>query len=204
MQGAALPDKLIIVRHGKTNATEEGRYCGRTDMSLSAAGTEQAKRLRKWIKKCPLHCIYTSPLNRCKETASIIKEKRKIPTIILPELQEVDFGRWEGLTLAEMQNRYPREFRSWRENFSEFQLPGGEKVIDMIRRIKKFWKEVIGKYPQKSVLVVTHGGPAKVMVMTALGLPMKNFWHLHIDTGSVSVIEFMDNIPLARYINVVP
>lgn len=204
MQGETLPNRFIIVRHGETNGTEKGRYYGRTNMSLSVKGVEQAKKLRKWLKKYSLHYIYTSPLRRCKETSAIIKGKGKIPTIILPELQEIDFGRWEGLSLTQIQNKYPRKFKSWLLNFEAHQMPGGEKVKDMERRVRRFWREAAKRHLQKNVLIVTHGGPAKVMVMTALGLPPKKFWHLYIDTGSVSVIEFWEDESLARCINVVP
>lgn len=206
MQRVLPPSRLIIVRHGETKGTANRRYYGRTDMSLNATGIEQAKRLRKWLKRYPLHYIYTSPLKRCKETASIIRGRRKIPTTIIPELQEVDFGKWEGLTLTEMQDRYPRKLKLWFLNFERFQMPGGEKVGDMIRRTRKAWRGVVKRHPhpQESILIVTHGGPAKVMVMSALGLSMKNFWRLRIDTGSVSVIESVREALLVRCINVVP
>ena len=199
-----MPERLILVRHGETTGTEHGRYYGRTDMPLNVKGAEQARKLYKWLERYPFHYIYTSPLKRCKETASIIKGKCNIPTIISPELQEIDFGKWEGLTLTEMQRQNPKRFNSWFLDFEKFRMPGGEDVIVMIKRVQRFLKKVIRKYPQKSILIVTHGGPAKVMVMAALGLAISNFWRLHIATGSVSVIEFMGDEPLVRCFNVVP
>lgn len=162
-------------------------------MPLSKSGIEQIKRLK--LKK--VDYIYTSPLKRCLQTAKILGKRIEISN----DLIEIDFGEWEGLTITQMQRRHPRKFNMWLNNFADTKMPGGESVKAMIRRVERFWEYLRKRHNNGNILIATHGGPAKVIIMKALGLPIKNFWHFHIDTGGVSVIESFDGIPMVRGIN---
>lgn len=179
--------RFFIVRHGHTKGTEEHRYYGKTDMPLSRKGITQIKGIRKNLRGCPVDYIYTSPSKRCLETAEILRKGARIE--IPSDIREIDFGDWEGLTLTQMHKKNPKKFNDWLSDFSNFRMPGGESVKSMIKRVDRFWRYVKNRHNEGNVLIVTHGGPAKVIVMRVLGLPMKNFWQLHISTGSVSVIE---------------
>lgn len=193
--------RFIIVRHGHTKGTERQRYYGKTDMPLSRLGVAQIKKIKKNIEDYPINYIYTSPLKRCIQTADILRGRRSIPIEISQDIIEIDFGSWEGLTIPQMKKRNPRKFNNWLYDFINFKMPDGESVKDMIGRVGYFWRKIIDRHNEGSILIVTHGGPAKVIVMKGLGLPMKNFWHLHIGTGSVSVIESFNNIPMIKAIN---
>lgn len=193
--------RFIIVRHGQTKGTETQRYYGRTDMPLTKTGVDQIGRVRKNLNGCPVDYIYTSPLRRCMQTAEILRWGRYVPIEISRNIVEIDFGSWEGLTIPQMKKRNPKRFNNWLYDFTNFKMPNGESVRDMIKRVEKFWRNIIDMHNEGTILIVTHGGPAKVIIMNVLGLPMKNFWHLHVGTGSVSVIESFNNIPMVKAIN---
>lgn len=172
---------IFILRHGHTKGTERHRYYGRTDIPLSKSGIRQIKKL---ILKADY--IYSSPLKRCIQTAEIIGG----PVEISNDLIEIDFGDWEGLTLKQMQRRNPRIFNKWLNDFTNFRMPRGESVRNMIRRVERFWKYIIEKHHSGNILIVTHGGPAKIIVMKAFGIPMEKFWNLHIGTGDLWVKSY--------------
>lgn len=150
-------------------------------MPLSEEGKRQIKKLR--LKP---DYIYSSPLKRCVETAFFIGE----PIEISNDLIEIDFGDWEGLTMQEIQKRNPRKFNNWLYDFKNFRMPGGESVRSMVKRVDRFWKYVAEKHRQGNILIVTHGGPAKIIIMKLFGIPIEKFWSLHIDTGELWVKSY--------------
>lgn len=193
--------RFIIVRHGHTKGTEKQRYFGRTDMPLSLQGISQIKYLKKNIGRLPVDYIYTSPLKRCVQTASILKGNKSAKIEVSNDLIEIDFGDWEGLTLYQMMKRNPKKFNTWLKDFPNFHMPNGESVVNMVKRVKIFWKNVLGKHKNENVLITSHGGPSKVIIMDVLGLSMRYFWRLSIDTGSISLIESSYSIPLVKAVN---
>lgn len=195
--------RFILIRHGETSSTRQGKFHGVTDIPLNSDGRNQAKALNKQFKKCPISYIYCSPMKRCIETASILKGKRKIPFKIEQNLCEINFGEWENITLNQMYKRNPRKMKAWLNNFSNFVMPKGENIRHMIKRVLSFWETVNKKYKGKNVniLLVTHGGPGKVILMKELGLSWKNFWKFNLSTASVSVIEVADKYTMVKLIN---
>ncbi len=193
--------KFYIIRHGETTATVRGQFHGTMDAELSREGKEQVKALNKYFRRLPVSRIYVSPLKRCRQTAAIIKGRRNVPLTITRELREIDFGKWEGFTLAQMQRDNPRKLQSWFSDFSGFKMPGGERVKDLIARAAGFWRQVSKRHKSGNIIIVTHGGPAKMIIMKILGLVGKKFWQFHLSTASVSVIEIVDGVPTLRCIN---
>lgn len=193
--------RFYIIRHGETKGTHNGRYHGLTDISLNSLGKSQAKNLNKMFKKIPINYIYTSPMKRCIETANIIKAKRNIPIIKSGKLREIHFGKWEDLTLNEMYKQNPNKFNKWMNNFYRFQMPDGEKVKDLIKRVGIFWKYITQKHKRGNVILVTHGGPVKTIIMKALGISWKHFWSFQIDTCSINVIDCIENYTVVKKIN---
>lgn len=193
--------RFIIVRHGRTKGTEKNKYYGRTDLPLSMSGIAQARRVKQNMGKFNYDYIYTSPLKRCMQTAGILRLKKTTPLKMSKDLIEIDFGEWEGLTLLQMKKKNPKKFNKYLYDFTNFHMPEGESVKNMIRRTKRFWINVLQKHKKGNILIVTHGGPAKVIIMDALRLSLVNFWRFNLSTGAVSVIETFNNIPIVKAIN---
>ena len=193
--------RFFIIRHGETRGTKVRRYFGSTDMQLSRKGIMQAHGLRKRLEKEKIDCIYTSHQRRCRKTAEIIKGKRKIKTMIAPDIRELDFGEWEGLDIREINKKDPRKVKRWHNDFMNFRMPGGEKITNMISRTERFWKYVTSRHKDQNIFIVTHGGPARIILLKMLGLDWKHFWKISVNTCSVSIVEIQNGYTLVRCLN---
>src|SRR5688572_1867523 len=114
-QIAAPGTLLLLIRHGETQWNLDHRVQGHHDVPLTDRGKEQAYRLARWLADEPLHAVYGSDLRRSWETAEIVASGRA-PVRREPRIREASFGLFQGLTTAEIESRYPEEFRAWRRD----------------------------------------------------------------------------------------
>ena len=181
--------RLLLVRHGETELNSAERYWGRTDVRLSEAGLRQAEQLRDLLAAEKLDAVYCSPLGRAQVTAGIIAADRELPIIACPEIQEVDFGELEGLTFAEVSERYPEVTRLWIERNPGLKYPGGESVIEFNRRVGRFISRLEQHTPEETLLIVAHSGSLRVLMCHLLGLEVEHWRQFRLDMASLSVLE---------------
>lgn len=193
-------EKLFLVRHGETVWNSERRYIGRTDLSLSAKGKEQALSLARRFSSEKIEAIYTSPLKRAVETAKIIGEKVGLEPVILSELIEVDFGEWEGLTYEEIKQKFGGLIDRWLFSPSKVEIPSGEEWESVTKRVKHFLKQMAQR-PEKTALAITHGGVIKTIIGLILDHQRVPFASFLISNSSVSAIGFADGRPYLLYLN---
>ena len=123
-----MPTKRIhLIRHGATETRHQGRYIGSTDVSLSPEGRQQAFELVCFVDRCSGHVLLSSPLQRCRESATLACASQVDTLLIDHELREIDFGRWEGMTFAEIQSQFPQEVIAWTELRPEFTFPSSTR-----------------------------------------------------------------------------
>ena len=142
---------LILVRHGLTDWNIEGRYQGRLDIPLNAAGRRQAEALKPRLANTPFESVYSSPLQRAFETAQIIAHGKPIRRDA--RLAEIDHGDWQGKTQREIATQWPHQWRAWKSGFDRFTPPGGESIADVQSRVREFLAELKGE----AILCVSHG-----------------------------------------------
>lgn len=157
--------ELFLARHDETEFNRANRFCGQSDSTLTANGIAEAQRngraLAARLGPNPDLSLVSSPLQRALHTARIMRtelgcESRPIETE--PRLREINFGAWEGLTLAEIEARYPTEWRARCAAKWTHAPPGGESYAEVADRVAQWLREARG-----SVLVVTHGAVDRVM-----------------------------------------
>jgi len=148
--------EIIFVRHGETVWHAENRYAGMSDVALTANGLEQGKKLANWAESAQLSAIYSSELKRAKFTAEFSCQKTGLALNVEKRLNEVNFGKGEGLTRAEMKLKFPEELAKFIEAPANNPLPDGEKGIAAIERATPAIKEMVEKYPKGKVLIVAH------------------------------------------------
>lgn len=148
--------KLLVTRHGQTQWGVEHRICGRTDIPLNDAGRQQARQLAEALRARPIDLILTSPMERARETAQIIASACGAPVQAEPRLIEQNYGIYEG--------KDQRDPDFW-ENKSRFawRYPGGESMFQLAHRVYGVLDELREKYPDKTVLIVCHGGVCRVL-----------------------------------------
>ncbi|MFV2012329.1 MULTISPECIES: bifunctional RNase H/acid phosphatase [unclassified Micromonospora] len=187
----ATATRLILVRHGETGLNKQSRYSGRGDVPLSEQGAAQATAAaaRIAVIRAKVDVIVCSPLSRCVDTArSIAAEVGDPPVRAEADLIECDFGEWEGRTFAEVRERWPAELTAWLAS-TELSPPGGESFAQVAGRVRRVVRELLTAYRGKTVVVVSHVSPLKIMLRDALGAGDALLHRLYLDPTGISVID---------------
>lgn len=183
--------KLILIRHGETDWLKEHRYQGSTDVLLNPKGKQQAKQIAQAFEKLKPCAIFASKLTRTIQTAQPLAARHKKKIISDARLNEISFGVWEGHSYSEVERRFGPAVRDWHTPRFTSKPQGGESFKSLHIRISKFLDEVLNRYEQSSqpCMVVTHGGPIRMILLTLFDLPIKIFWNIRIDPASMSVVD---------------
>ena len=184
---------LILVRHALTEATGR-RLSGRTPgIHLSEEGRRQAAQLGERLAPVPLAAVYASPLERCLETAEAIATPRRMPVREVPELAEVDYGRWTGRSMPQLVRT--ALWRKVQQTPSAVTFPEGEGLIDAQRRGVAALEEIAGRHQRAAVAVVSHADVIRLVLAHYAGLHIDLFQRLIVSPASVSAIALGDRIP---------
>lgn len=182
-----MAQRLILIRHGDLGEGCRGRYVGRTDAPLSPGGRRQAAALAEELGRTGKGArILCSPLLRARETAAIALGTDG-PLIIDDDLREIDFGRWESLSFAEIAASDPASVEKWADLDDDFTFPGGEEIGAFRKRIGAAAGRIAGD-PAGIVVAVTHGGVIRHLICLFLGLDYRHYLHFDVQPGSVSEI----------------
>jgi len=183
--------RLILVRHGETAFTKQGRYSGRGDVPLSDEGEAQAMAAAGRVASISrdVTAVVSSPLARCVRTAELISAGAGGATVtIVPDLIECDFGQWEGLTFAEVRERWPDEMAAWLASTS-VAPPGGESFQAVAKRVRGAMATLLSSYPAAVVVVVSHVSPIKLILRDALAAGDAFLHRLFLDAAGVSTMD---------------
>lgn len=158
--------KIYYVRHGQTDWNLARKMQGgQTEKPLNQTGIEQANETRKELENVKYDIIIRSPMHRAEQTAEIINQDRNVPTIVDERIRERKLGELEGHDITE-----EIENKIWDYELN-YQIPSGENLHDFEKRILDFFKDIKQKYADKTVLIVAHGGVAKVIKAHLYGMP---------------------------------
>ncbi len=190
----ARPTRLILVRHGETRYTAERRYSGRGDVSLSPRGERQARAAagRVGALAADVAAIVTSPLTRARQTADALADRYRRRPVVEADLVECDFGEWDGLTYAEVRDRWPDALDAWMSS-TAVAPPGGESFDAVADRTRRAVAALHARYAGRTVVVVTHVSPIKVTLRDALDGGHAFLHRLHLDPAGVSIVDGWPN-----------
>jgi uncharacterized phosphatase len=186
--------RIYFLRHGETawNAADN-RYCGRTDLRLSAVGRAQASAASHALAAVPIQAIYVSPLGRSRETGELIVKLHSLPMTTDPRLIEIDFGAWEGLTAAEIALSDPDGRAAWLSDPASVRAGGtGETGRDVSQRMQEFVGEIAGAHPNTSVAVIGHNTANRLYLAASLGAPLASYRRITLENASISVLDLVD------------
>jgi len=181
--------RLLLIRHAETVAAEKELLVGSTDIDALETGLQRLERLRGVLAPFSPQKLYCSPMKRAVQTASAIRESCGSSCEIKfdERLREIDFGRWEMKSIAEISQAEPGMMSSWAE-YDHFVFPGGESVPHFCARVKEALT-ALRQLPVGDVAVVTHGGVIRTMICLALGQSAKNYLFYTVHPGSLTVLE---------------
>jgi probable phosphoglycerate mutase len=166
--------EIILIRHGETAWNRERRMQGQIDTPLSDTGRTQAEALGQRMAKHPkpFSAIYSSDLSRAYDTAAAIAKHSGHEIRRDPALRERAFGIFEGLTYAEMSQRYPEEHTRFSQRDPDYAVPGGESPRAFYERGLACVNGIADAHPDERVVVVTHGMVLDTLYRAAYNLPL--------------------------------
>ncbi|NPV86329.1 MAG: histidine phosphatase family protein [Anaerolineae bacterium] len=180
--------ELWIARHGETDWNIEGRYQGQADPPLNAKGLEQAIAMRDKLSGIQFDAIYTSDLQRARQTAAPIAERLGLPVKVDPRLREINQGEWEGQLFTTIREKYPKELADYMQNPLVSRPPGGETIAEVAARVEAAIKDINDLYPNGRVLIISHGIALATLLSKVHDAPISQVHSLIPENAAPQVI----------------
>lgn len=185
--------RLILIRHGKTDYSSENRYCGFSEPPLNNKGIWQAKKLAAKLKDIRIDKVYSSDLVRSYQTAKIIFGNNSIEKVA--DLREINFGLFEGLKYEQIIGKYPKLYRDWVDNPEKVKIPNGEGLGDLSKRVEQRLSFILSQHKDRTLAVVTHSGPIRIVLCKALKFDLKMFWQIEQQFCALNIIDYAEEAP---------
>lgn len=195
--------KLIIIRHGQTLWNLERKYQGHSDIALSDKGIKQAEAVAVRFAKEKIDAVYASDLSRAYKTAEYIAVRHNLKVHVTPELREIKFGEWEGLTYDQITARWPGMLGKLWTTPDELEIPGGESFHQLKERAYAAIQKIIKEHSGQTVAVVAHGGTIGTILCAVLDIHLNHVWSIKQDNTAVNIIEYYDGRPVITLLNCV-
>jgi broad specificity phosphatase PhoE len=180
---------LYLIRHARSTWNAQGRWQGQADPPLDEIGLKQAQALAKHLRGEPLLAVYSSPLQRARQTAEAVAAEHGLPVQADDRLKERNVGQWSGLTEAQVREQFPDHFKPdwWLHG-----PPGGESQTDLNARTVAVFAEVVAAHPEGSVAVVSHGGTLNSYLLSTLNVPLGHHVSFRFANASFSRVYVHD------------
>jgi len=191
---------ILLVRHGENDWVKSSRLAGRTPgVHLDDSGRAQARRVSGRLTQWPIVALYSSPLERCAETAAILAAPHKLTVLYHDGLLETDFGEWQG---QEIEGLLKTDlWRGIQATPGLARFPGGESMLTMQHRMISTLQSIVCEHPDQIVLVCSHADLIKAAISHYTGAPFDLFQRVVIDPGSLSIIRFGQSGPKVLRVN---
>ena len=180
---------LWFIRHGETlYGSGEPRFCGSSDMPLTPRGDAQATAIARRLAERPLTALYITPLQRTAQTAHPLAEMTGLTPVVCPDLRELDWGAWEGLTRAEAVARDPEFYARYQQEPLARTPPGGEPLSAFAERIETALTALAAQHANEEIAVFTHKCVIRVLLCRLLDLPIARYPAIKQGEGAVNRI----------------
>jgi broad specificity phosphatase PhoE len=193
--------RLYLIRHSLTPDTGKRLSSADTSISLSAEGEALATQLGAHLAAVPFVAVYTSPYQRCRQTAAAVARGRRLRPRVVEAFVEADYGKWRGRPLKSLYR-----LQAWQElmtRASRFRFPEGETLAEVQARAVAAIEELVTRHPEGSVVVSSHGDVIKVILAYYLGLPLDLAHRVDPIPASVSIVDIpkrgMPRVPVVNY-----
>ena len=190
---------FLLIRHALTDVTGKRLSGSLPGFHLSADGRQQAERLAERLAPIRLTAIYSSPLERCVETAEAVAGERGLQVQRLPDLDEVGYGEWSGRSLAQLART--SLWKRLQQAPSSVRFPGGETLADVQRRTAAALEGIASRSPRGVIAVVTHADVIRLLLAHFAGIHIDLFQRLTVSPASVSALVLGDRVPRILRVN---
>jgi len=185
--------RIYLIRHGEVEGAGTPRYNGHADVALTERGVSQYYGLRQRLSGLNITACYSSDLSRCAIGAGIICEQFGIEPILKRELRELNIGIWEGMTWAEIIDKYPEGWRSRLADLVNYRVPEGENLLDLAGRALPVIREIIAQHRGEEVLIVGHGGMNRTVLLDAIGALLSSLFNIEQSYGCLNIIDYYED-----------
>ena len=191
---------LYFLRHGQTELSRDDAFCGSgLDPELTPEGLQMAQAFANAYRTTEWRAIYSSSLRRAITTAQPLCEAIGATLNKRPELNEIGYGQWEGLTKEKVEQQYHDDYIKWLADPAWHAPTDGELAVAIARRGMQLIEEIKEQVDSGNVLVVSHKATIRIMLCALLGIDVGRFrYRLVCPVGSVSMVEFTAEGPLLR------
>jgi broad specificity phosphatase PhoE len=183
--------QIALLRHAQTGL--HGCFCGHSNPGLSTQGREQLPIIVQSVSQILPRAVWSSDLQRAKETAAPISKHFGMHCNISSGLREMNFGRWEALTWKEVERQFPDDARAWVKCFPHHRPPGGESFRELQARAVEQLEQLARQAEPGCTLVVTHAGFIRTAVAWILGVPDKRVSRIGQNYGALTLLEKLGN-----------
>lgn len=192
-----MPLTLYLLRHGETEASRTGGYCGALDIDLSPAGYQMAEDFAAAYQRHPFAGVYVSPLLRTRKTAEPLCRGSGLEMQLRPGLRELEYGQWEGKSPAEVDRDHHADYLRWLADAGWNGPTGGERGVDVGQRAMGELMDIWRRHPDGDVLVVSHKATIRILICQLLGMDIGAYRdRVNIPVASLTVVELREHGPL--------
>jgi alpha-ribazole phosphatase len=185
--------RLYLIRHGEVAGAGVPRYNGHADVALTERGVAQYHGLKERFTDARVTACYTSDLSRCVVGAEILGAHLGVVPVQKRALRELDIGVWEGLTWAELKEKYPAEWLARLADIVNYRVPEGENLLDLQGRIIPVIGRIVERHRGEEVLVVAHGGANRVILLNAIGAPLSSLFNIEQNYCCLNIIDYYED-----------
>ena len=183
--------RVMLVRHGATVLAAEDRFAGSSDVPLSEQGISQAQRLADRLAASPIDAFYASNMQRAIHTAELIAAPQQRSVAPVADLREIDHGRWEKLTRAEVESSFPEEYQLWERDPFTFAPVGGESGLSVLHRALPALQQLVERHQGQTILVVSHKATIRLLLGSYLGFDLRGYRdHLDQSPCALNILDF--------------
>ena len=196
--------RLLLIRHAEVEARYQGIFGGRIDMELSPRGHEQAAALAKYLRQKTVSAIYASPMKRVQETLQPWVVNGVPRPTLLPDLREVDFGVWTGLTFGQVKTRFGVGAWEWLDQLASAAIPDAECAATFRARVEPCLRQIIRDHAGQQVAIACHGGVIRMALSILLDIPFSRTGAFQVEYASLTQVRLRPEQPELQLLNFTP
>lgn len=196
---------MFLLRHGATRLNLEKPYRlqgVRIDEPLDEIGQAQAASACDALLHLPLRAVYSGPLKRAAQTATIVAKPHGLEASIIPSFLEGDVGRWENRTWEEIKATEPQAYQQFINEPAKFGYEGGENFYQVLQRVQPIFSELFARHQEQMFAVIGHQIINRAYIADLLGLPMREARTMKFANGSITSITLEEGKPVVVSLNV--
>ncbi len=180
---------IYLIRHGEIDRPVPRCFIGRTDLPLNAKGVCQAVMLGEQLQHIPFTHVFASSLQRAVHTAALVSGRAAESVQLVRELQEINLGSWEGLTVEEIRSRFPGEYEQRGLDLQFFRPRAGESFNDLSARCYPAFVALVKEYPGP-LLIVAHAGVNRVLLSCLRNKPLQCLLEIPQDYCGINILGY--------------